>query len=135
MKKGRSVISIVLIVGFLLSMAACNKGSSKETNVPSTTKQSIAVSTVSTEPKVEEFKLSGPVSMIVPYSTGGGTDTVGRLVAQYLTNQLGQQINVINKPGASGTVGITELSHQKPTGYNIALCSISDYMWLIIARH
>ncbi|MBQ6366595.1 MAG: tripartite tricarboxylate transporter substrate binding protein [Oscillospiraceae bacterium] len=69
---------------------------------------------------------NGPVTLIIPYATGGSADTVGRLVAQYLGDQIGVQINCINKEGASGAVGSTELAHSKPDGMTIGMSSISD---------
>ncbi len=45
-----------------------------------------------------------PIRMIVPYATGGGTDTVTRIVMKKLSEQLGQPIIVENKPGAGGAL-------------------------------
>ena len=46
-----------------------------------------------------------PVKMIVPFPPGGNTDIVGRLIAQKLTESMGQQVFVENRAGAGGTIG------------------------------
>src|SRR5450756_395661 len=64
-----------------------------------------------------------PIKMIVPFPPGGGTDFVGRLVAKYLSQQLGQTIFVENHGGANGTIGLQALMKSTPDGYTIATTS------------
>ncbi|MFN3225084.1 MAG: Bug family tripartite tricarboxylate transporter substrate binding protein [Hyphomicrobiales bacterium] len=52
-----------------------------------------------------EWQPDGPVSIVVPWSAGGSTDTVTRVLAGELTEALGQNVVIINQPGASGSVG------------------------------
>lgn len=61
-----------------------------------------------------------PITMIIPYNAGGGTDTQGRALAKVMEEELGQPINVVNTPGAGGTVGIQEMLAADPDGYTIA---------------
>lgn len=61
-----------------------------------------------------------PVRMIIPFAAGGGTDVVGRIVAKYLSERLGQQVVVENRAGANGIVGIQALLQAAPDGYTIA---------------
>jgi tripartite-type tricarboxylate transporter receptor subunit TctC len=56
---------------------------------------------------------------IVAYPPGGGTDVTARLLAPMLEKELGIQVQVVNKPGAGGQVGFTELSRSRPDGYTI----------------
>jgi tripartite-type tricarboxylate transporter receptor subunit TctC len=63
------------------------------------------------------------IKMIVPFPPGGGTDFVGRLVAKYLSQQLGQTIFVENRGGANGTIGLQALMKSAPDGYTIATTS------------
>jgi tripartite-type tricarboxylate transporter receptor subunit TctC len=63
--------------------------------------------------------------MIVPYEPGGGVDIMGRMVAQYLGQELGQSIVVENHPGAGGSVGTQILATSKPDGYTLELASTS----------
>ena len=50
----------------------------------------------------------------MPYGPGGSTDIVARIVAQKLQDRLGQSFVVLNRPGASGTLGITAAMRAKP---------------------
>ena len=61
-----------------------------------------------------------PIEMIIPTAPGGGTDTSLRLLAEIAEADLGQKIVAVNKPGGSGTVGVTALTAAKPDGYTIA---------------
>jgi tripartite-type tricarboxylate transporter receptor subunit TctC len=61
--------------------------------------------------------------MIVPFAPGGGNDVVARIVAQRLTERLGQSVVVDNKSGANGIVGLQLLKQAKPDGYTIATTS------------
>ncbi len=58
-----------------------------------------------------------PITLQVPYPAGGSTDVGARIVAAIAEKEFGQPIVVVNKPGAGGQVGWTELVRQKPDGY------------------
>ena len=64
-----------------------------------------------------------PVTMIVPWAAGGGTDAVGRMLAQELQSALGQPVNVVNREGAGGIVGHTAMIDADPDGYTIGLAT------------
>jgi len=59
--------------------------------------------------------------VIVPYSAGGTTDRIGRLVANSLSQELGEPFVVVNKPGAGGTLGTAEVARAKPDGYTLGV--------------
>lgn len=65
----------------------------------------------------------GPVTMIVPFSTGGGNDTVARLMSQYVEEHLGVRMVVENQPGAGGQVGWTRLAAETADGHTIGMIS------------
>ena len=60
-----------------------------------------------------------PLRMIVPSAAGGQPDTNSRLVANELGRQLGQQVVVDNRPGASSTIGFEAMARAQPDGYTI----------------
>jgi tripartite-type tricarboxylate transporter receptor subunit TctC len=60
-----------------------------------------------------------PIRYIVPSAAGGGADVLARVLAAELTKQLGQQIVVDNRPGASGAIGMEMLVRANPDGYTI----------------
>jgi tripartite-type tricarboxylate transporter receptor subunit TctC len=62
-----------------------------------------------------------PINMIVPFPPGGNTDIVARALQNEITKALGQPVIIVNKGGAAGTIGVTELSRTTPDGYTIAL--------------
>lgn len=62
-----------------------------------------------------------PITMIVPFSAGGPTDTVTRLVAESMGKDLGQQIVVENIGGAGGTLGAARVAKSDPDGYTLLL--------------
>lgn len=64
-----------------------------------------------------------PVRMVVPLAPGGGSDIVGRIVAQALTEQWGQQVVVDNRPGAGGTIGNSIVAKAAPDGYTMLVSS------------
>ena len=62
-----------------------------------------------------------PIEIVVPYGAGGSTDLVARTLAQQLQTRLGQPVVVINKPGASGTIGVMSFLRAEPDGYTLLL--------------
>ncbi|MEO8857207.1 MAG: tripartite tricarboxylate transporter substrate binding protein [Burkholderiaceae bacterium] len=62
-----------------------------------------------------------PIRLIVPFSAGGTTDVLARIIAQNLSNTIGQQVVVDNRPGANGNIG-TDLAAKSPAdGYTIVM--------------
>jgi tripartite-type tricarboxylate transporter receptor subunit TctC len=65
-----------------------------------------------------------PVRMIVPFAPGGASDFVGRILQPRLSELLGQQIVVENRPGASGNIGMDAAAKSAPDGYTIYLGNV-----------
>ncbi len=65
-----------------------------------------------------------PITVIVPFSPGGGNDILLRLVAKYIKPILGQSLTVENRPGASGQIGWTTLSKSRNDGYTLGATSL-----------
>ena len=68
---------------------------------------------------------SKPVKIIVPFPPAGVTDIVGRLVAQKLSEKLGEQFYVENIAGAGGNLGMSQAAHSPGDGYTILFASSS----------
>jgi tripartite-type tricarboxylate transporter receptor subunit TctC len=64
-----------------------------------------------------------PVRMVVPLAPGGGSDIVGRIVAQALTEKWGQTVVVDNRPGAGGTLGNAIVARSAADGYTLLVSS------------
>jgi tripartite-type tricarboxylate transporter receptor subunit TctC len=67
-----------------------------------------------------------PMRMIVPFPAGGGSDAVGRIIGQKLSERLGQQIVVDNRAGAGGSIGTEAAVRATPDGYTMVLASTSE---------
>jgi tripartite-type tricarboxylate transporter receptor subunit TctC len=66
---------------------------------------------------------SKPIRLIVPFPAGGGVDYIGRIVGKGLSERLGQQVLVDNRPGANAILGLENLKTSPPDGYTIAAAS------------
>jgi tripartite-type tricarboxylate transporter receptor subunit TctC len=73
-----------------------------------------------------------PITMVVGFAPGGGTDTVARIVAQKVSGSVGQSVVVENKPGAGGSVATDHVAKSAPDGYTILLGSVGS---LAVAPH
>ena len=68
-----------------------------------------------------------PLRLIIPFPPGGATDIIGRVLAQKLGEQLGQQVVVDNRPGAGGVIGSDMAAKAPPDGYTILICTTSTH--------
>lgn len=64
-----------------------------------------------------------PVKIIVPYAAGGFSDALGRALAQWFTQNLGQSFVVDNKPGAATIIGVDAAAKSPPDGYTLLLAT------------
>lgn len=104
----KSKISLVFIMLFVLILGACSSN------------QGASSSNSGDEGKKDENNFPNkPISIIVAYDAGGGTDTTARTLAPFIEEELGVPVNIVNKPGGSGWVGWTELGNSKPDGYTL----------------
>lgn len=65
-----------------------------------------------------------PITFIVPWGAGGGTDAVGRVLASLLERDLGRPVNVVNRTGGSGVVGHAAIARARPDGYTIGILTV-----------
>jgi tripartite-type tricarboxylate transporter receptor subunit TctC len=65
-----------------------------------------------------------PIKLIINFSAGGTTDTAARLMASKATEILNQAVVCMNKPGAGGTLGVSEVARAKDDGYTIGTCNM-----------
>jgi tripartite-type tricarboxylate transporter receptor subunit TctC len=65
-----------------------------------------------------------PITLVVPWGAGGGTDATARIIGSLLEKELGQPINVVNRTGGSGVVGHQAIAGAAPDGYTIGLITV-----------
>lgn len=78
-------------------------------------------------PALAEDWPSKPVRILVSFPAGGASDLVARLLAQHLTESLGQQVVVENKPGAAGTIAAGDLKSAPADGYTLMLSNLTPF--------
>jgi tripartite-type tricarboxylate transporter receptor subunit TctC len=71
---------------------------------------------------------SRPITMVVPWGAGGGTDAVARIVASLMEQDLGQPVNVVNRTGGSGVVGHQVIADAAPDGYTVGILTVEIAM-------
>ena len=123
MKKMKRIFSLVLALAMALTLVACgNKPANSDTDGDGDTQQ--------------ETKLDWPkktITVICPYSAGGGSDLMSRAVADELSKRLGVSVVVDDKPGGSGSIGMQLLAASKNDGYTLILtacgaCTLSPWL-------
>lgn len=140
--KGR-LLPIAAIVALALVIASCSQATpaTTPTKAPATAPTAVAAVAPTMAPAVvptkgaetQLAKVTFPekgksVAMIVPAEAGGGTDVGARVLVAPMEKSLGVSIQVINKPGASTQVGVTELAKSKPDGYTIGWTNLPNSM-------
>lgn len=77
-----------------------------------------------------------PITMIVAYSAGGGTDVLARTIAPFLEKHLGDgaRFAVVNRPGAGGEIGFTATAQARPDGYTIGFINVPAIVNPLIER-
>jgi tripartite-type tricarboxylate transporter receptor subunit TctC len=69
-----------------------------------------------------------PLTLVVPWGAGGGTDAVARFIASLMEKDLGQPVNVVNRTGGSGVVGHSAIATAAPDGYTIGMITVEITM-------
>ena len=93
-----------------------------------------AISVCATTAALVDWPTDRPIEMIVAFAPGGGTDIMLRTLAPYLEADLGTQVPVMNRPGASGEIAYTALAQAKPDGYTISSLNTPGFLTMRIGR-
>jgi len=72
-----------------------------------------------------------PIKIVVPFSPGGGTDVIFRIVGNALGQKLGQSVIIENRPGAAGTIGANNVAKSEPDGYTL----LGYHIAMVTAHH
>ena len=71
---------------------------------------------------------SRPITLVVPWAAGGGTDAIARIIGALLEKELGQPINVVNRTGGNGVVGHAAIASAAPDGYTLGMITVEISM-------
>jgi len=69
-----------------------------------------------------------PITLLVPWAAGGGTDATARIVGALMEKELGQPVNVVNRAGGNGVVGHHAISSAPPDGYTLGMITVEISM-------
>ena len=86
-----------------------------------------ALALMSAPGRADDTYPNRPVRIVVSFSAGGPTDIVGRVIAQKLSELLGQQFFVENKVGAGGNIGADQVAKSPPDGYTLLVATVSTH--------
>ena len=81
----------------------------------------MASALILTAPALAQTKHTRPIRLIVPYVPGGGSDTIGRILAPYITDEFGQQVVIDNRGGANSTIGTHLIARAAPDGHTFGM--------------
>jgi tripartite-type tricarboxylate transporter receptor subunit TctC len=88
---------------------------------------SLLLGVMASAPAFAQSYPTGPVTLVVPFAAGSGTDAVARTVAQKLSERLRQPVLVDNKPGASAQLGAQHVAKAKPDGYTLFMTTNTSH--------
>jgi tripartite-type tricarboxylate transporter receptor subunit TctC len=75
-----------------------------------------------------------PIHLVIPFGPGGGSDIVGRILAQALQEKLGQPVVVENRPGAGGTLGNDYIAHATADGYTLGIMTAGQIIQAVMLK-
>ncbi len=75
-----------------------------------------------------------PITLLVPFSAGGGTDITARTVARFLEEEFGTTVAVVNRPGAGGEIALSELAAAEADGYTLGIINTPGIVTIPIER-
>lgn len=117
----KKILALALAAAMSLTLVACGGSKTPAASGSASSGGSSSAETV-------DFPGNKQVSLIVPYSAGGASDTVARIYASELEQSLGTSIVVSNVTGASGAIGLEQVRNSNPDGYTIAYMPVESTM-------
>lgn len=117
----KKILALALAAAMSLTLVACGGSKTPAASGSASSGGSSSAETV-------DFPGNKQVSLLVPYSAGGASDTVARIYASELEQSLGTSIVVSNVTGASGAIGLEQVRNSNPDGYTIAYMPVESTM-------
>jgi len=125
----------LLVLFLLITMTVVSVGCApKQEATQANTENTNSSSENAVEVSAEDNFPTKPIEVIVAYKAGGGTDRGARVLSSEADKMLDQPLVIINKPGADGELGFTELANAEPDGYTIGFINLPTFVSLTLNR-
>ena len=96
----------------------------------------VVVSLAGVAPAHAAWPSDAPIEVVVGFAPGGTTDVMVRVLAPYIARQLGDNASlvIVNRPGASGEIGVSQVKRAKPDGYTMGIVNLPGYFFVPMYR-
>ena len=118
----KKYFALVLALCMVFALCACGQSAA-----PAATPAPAASEAPAAPAEPEAWAPNGPVTMIVAYKAGNGTDVTARILAQYAEKYVGQTIVIENVDGGSGSIGWSQLAAADPDGMTIGFMNLPNF--------
>ena len=96
----------------------------------------VVASLAGVAPAYAAWPSDAPIEVVVGFAPGGTTDVMVRVLAPYIARQLGDNASlvIVNRPGASGEIGVSQVKRAKPDGYTLGIVNLPGYFFVPMYR-
>lgn len=120
----KKILALVLALCMVFALCACGQKAPAESQAPA---ESEAPAEGEAPAETTGWAPDGPVTMIVAYKAGNGTDVTARILAQHAEKYVGQTIVIENVDGGSGSLGWSQLAEAEPDGMTIGFMNLPNF--------
>lgn len=120
----KKYLALLLALCMVFALCACGQSEAPAQEAPA---EEAAEAPAEEAPAAEGWAPDGPVTMIVSYAAGNGTDVTARILAQYAEKYVGQTIVIENVDGGSGSIGWSQLAAAEPDGMTIGFMNLPNF--------
>lgn len=121
----KKILALILALCMVFALCACGETSAPaESAAP---EASEAPADESAAPEATGWAPDGPVTLVVAYKAGNGTDNTARILAKYAEKYVGQTIVIENVDGGSGSLGWSQLAEAEPDGMTIGFVNLPNF--------
>ncbi len=120
----KKLFALLLALCMVFALCACGQAAAPAPAAPAAEAPAEAPAE---EAAPEAWAPDGPVTMIIAYKAGNGTDITARILAQYAEKYVGQTIVIENVDGGSGSIGWSQLAEAKPDGMTIGFMNLPNF--------
>lgn len=120
----KKILALLLALCMVFALCACGQKAPAESQAPA---ESETPAESEAPAETTGWAPDGPVTLIVAYKAGNGTDVTARILAQYAEKYVGQTIVIDNVDGGSGSIGWSKLAEAEPDGMTIGFMNLPNF--------